>query len=164
MCFLILFFNPSVVLGSNLTHFQKVSISEIWVSFNQILKQNNVDGTTLFTSSINDQFTTYIEFGCVIQCYSMKRKIDRMLKNVGKKAPRKGQESDINFEKSDKNIGKSDKNVRIIFKNVMGKAFKKENVEKALKILTETSKKVTFLHFDQEKQKVAWSTGKTTQG
>ena len=34
-------FNTPVVLGSNLTCFQKVSISEIWVSFNQIYKRNN---------------------------------------------------------------------------------------------------------------------------
>ena len=32
-------FHRPVVLGSNLTHFQKVSTSEIWVSFNQIVKK-----------------------------------------------------------------------------------------------------------------------------
>ena len=45
-------FKPPVVLGSNLTHFQKVFIPEMWVSFNQIVKINNVDGSIKHSSCV----------------------------------------------------------------------------------------------------------------
>ena len=62
--------NPPIVLGSNMTHFQKVTISEIWLSFYQIVTQKN-NVVRLFTSKINNHFTTSIESGSFIQCYSI---------------------------------------------------------------------------------------------
>ena len=45
--------------GSDLTHFLIVSISEIWVSFNRILKRNNVDGSLRRSTQVLFNFIAF---------------------------------------------------------------------------------------------------------